>query len=290
MRCEPQQYKATIKIHNIQKVTMGKTKNVDMSATEDTIKRVEAPAEAEASQPEVQADQAETTTDSVANQTETAAKATETDKTEAETAPAAPAKKRQPKTRSPKYQKVRSQVDKTRTYDAFSAVELVKRLSYSKFPGTISAHGVVKDTGLKVEVKFPHATGQTRTVAIASDELLKQIEAGQIEFDVLLSTPDMMPKLAKHARVLGPKGLMPNPKNGTIVDNPEKAKKAFESGKTLIATERKAPLIHVAIGKTDLDTKQIVENLQTLTTALRGKLFKLTISATMSPGVKVEVG
>lgn len=230
---------------------MGSTKNVDMSATDTDVKIVEAP-------------------------TETAAEETKT------TAP----KKAKP--RSAKYQKVRAQVDKTRLYDPFSAVELVKRLSYSNFTGTITAHGVVKETGTKADITFPHSTGKTVTVAVADEALLKKIEAGDIEFDVLIATPDMMPKLAKHARVLGPKGLMPNPKNGTIVDDPAKAKKAFEAGKITVKTEKKAPLIHVTVGNTEMETKAIVENIQTLTKAFKGKLLKLSLAASMSPGVKVD--
>lgn len=242
-----------------------------MSATTDEIKIVSNPGDA-----------SQTGDDQTATSDQTDAAAT-TDVTPT------PVKAREPKQRSGKYNKVRSQVDKTRLYDAFSAIELIKRLSYSKFDGTITAHGQLRETGEKAEIVFPHSTGQSVTVAIADDKLLKDIEAGVIEFDILISTPDMMPKLAKHARVLGPKGLMPNPKNGTIVTDPEKAKKSFEKGKILVKTEKKAPLIHVAIGKTTMETKALVENLQALTKAFKGKLLKLTLAASMSPGVKVEI-
>ena len=207
----------------------------------------------------------------------------------AEEAVAVPKVKKATRTRSKKYQATKGQVDRTRFYDAFSAIELVKKLSYTKFAGTISAEGLVKTTGDKFTVNFPHATGKKIRVAIVDDALLTDIEAGKIDFDVLLTTPVYMPKLAKLARVLGPKGLMPNPKNETITTDPEKKKAELESGRVIIKTEKKAPLIHVAIGKTSADTKELVENLQALTKAVGDKLVKLSLSATMSPGIKVEL-
>jgi large subunit ribosomal protein L1 len=97
----------------------------------------------------------------------------------------------------------------------------------------------------------------------------------------------MMPKLTKFARVLGPKGLMPNPKMGTLTPNPEKAKEQLEAGSITIKTEKKAPLIHVTIGKVSHDTKNLVENIEALAKKLKGKLVRLSISASMSPGIKV---
>lgn len=257
---------------------MGTKRNVDMSATTDTIKVVAAPV-------------LETTdTEPTATNNEAVAEAPASSAEDSETAPVAPTKTpRRAHQRSSRYQKVRAQVDKTRLYDVFSAVELVKKLSYTKFEGTITAHGIVREADDKAEVAFPHSTGRALRVAIADEALLTQIEAGQIEFDVLISAPSMMPKLAKFARVLGPRGLMPNPKNGTITEDPAKAKKSFESGKTIVKTEKKAPLIHVNIGKTSMETKDLVENIQALTKAFKGKLLKLTLAASMSPGVKVEI-
>jgi large subunit ribosomal protein L1 len=192
------------------------------------------------------------------------------------------------KVRSKKYQAVRSKIDRTRAYDPFAAIELVKKLSYSKFAGTISAHMTVREVGLSKELALPHSTGQTRKIEIFSDETIKKIEAGNIDFDVLLATPQSMSKLTKFAPVLGPKGLMPNPKNGTLTTNPEQRKDELSAGTMVLKTERKAPLIHVSIGNTEMETKQLVENLETLIQAFKNKLKKVTISATMSPGVKVE--
>lgn len=193
------------------------------------------------------------------------------------------------RTRSEKYQAVRSQVDKTKTYDPFAAVELVKKLSYSKFAGTVTADIVVKEEGQSITLTFPHTTGKSIRVGVVSDEVIAQIEAGNIDFDVLVTSPQFMPKLAKLARVLGPKGLMPNPKNGTISENPEVKKKELEGGQTTIKTEKKAPLMHVTLGKTDMATKDLVENLQALIGTLGMKAQKISLSATMSPSIKVTL-
>lgn len=197
-----------------------------------------------------------------------------------------PAKKQ---AHSSRYRLARSQVDKTKLYDSTAAIDLIKKLSYSNFSGTITAEGVLLEVGDKFEMTFPHSTGKTIRVAIANDDLLKTIEAGVIDFDVLLTTPQFMPKLAKLARVLGPKGLMPNPKNGTITPHPEDRQKELEAGKTLIKTEKKAPLIHVNLGKTTDSTEALVENLEALKKAAGRRLLRLSIAATMSPGVKVIV-
>ncbi|MBU2543557.1 hypothetical protein KJ707_03265 [Patescibacteria group bacterium] len=195
----------------------------------------------------------------------------------------------QKKTRSLKYKAVRAQIDKTRKYDPFSAIELVKKLSYSSFAGTITAHVVLMDKfiGERAQLQFPHTTGQSLKVEIANDEILQKIEAGKIDFDVLLSTPDMMPKLAKLAKILGPRGLMPNPKQGTLTAKPKEKKKELESGKITVSAERKAPLLHIVIGSTTMDTKQLQENLLALIKAFKGKIVTVALAATMGPGVKV---
>lgn len=206
-----------------------------------------------------------------------------------ESSEAAAKPKKAARVRSHQYQAVRAQVDKTKTYDVFAAVELVKKLSYTKFAGTITADAVLKEEGFQVNMAFPHSTGRSLTVAIVNEQVLKEIEAGQLNFDVLVTEPRFMPQLAKFAKVLGPKGLMPNPKNGTVTANPELKKQELEGGKVTLKGEKKAPLMHVSIGKTDMDTKALVENLQALLAALKGKVVKLSISASMSPSVKVVI-
>ncbi|MGD9128907.1 MAG: 50S ribosomal protein L1 [Candidatus Woesebacteria bacterium] len=193
------------------------------------------------------------------------------------------------KIRSKKYQATRSQIDKSKAYDLATAVELVKKLSYSKFDGTITAALVVKKPGEKAELNFPHATGQTVKVAIVSPAVLKKINDNQIDFDVLLATPQDMPKITKFAKILGPKGLMPNPKNGTLTPNPELKKKELAAGKMTIKTEKKAPLMHVTVGKVSMDSKALLENVQALIKALKGKISKMSLAASMSPSVKVAI-
>lgn len=240
---------------------MGSRKrNTDMSVT-DEIKIVAAP----------EAEQAEA--------------ATETTETDAVESP----KKTKVTGRSQKYHSVRAKIDKTKAYEPTAAIELVKKLSYSKFVGSLELHAVVKEAGTSFSVSMPHSTGRAIKVAIATDELLKEIEAGTIAFDVLVSSPQFMPKLAKLARILGPKGLMPNPKSGTLTDNPELKKKELEGGKVTIKTEKKAPLVHMVIGKLDMDTAKLAENLAAVLKSLRGKAEKVSLSATMSPGVKVAI-
>ena len=198
-----------------------------------------------------------------------------------------PAKKS--KIRGQKYVAAKSMVDRTKLYTIEKAVAMAKRTATSSFIETLEAHLVLKEE-LTVDVKFPHTTGQSRVVAIASDELLEQLERGEITFTVLVAHPSMMPKLAKFARLLGPKGLMPNPKTGTISPDPEKRKAELESGSITIRSEKKAPLMHVVLGKTSLTEEQLSENLRALFKAFpAGKLLRCTISSTMGPGIHVRV-
>lgn len=235
---------------------MGSKKNVDKTSTEEKIKIVEA-----APAPVAEADQAE----------EKAA-----------------APKKAKRLRGKKYQAVRAKVDKSKSYNPAEAVELVKKLSYSKFVGSLEAHLVVKEVGQNVDLALPHSTGKSVKVAIVDAALLSDIEAGKIDFDVLVASPEFMPKLAKFARVLGPKGLMPNPKNGTLTPKPEIKKKELEAGKFNLKTEKKAPLMHLSIGKMDMSSKELTENLEALLKVLNGKLLKVSIAASMSPSVKVN--
>jgi len=98
---------------------------------------------------------------------------------------------------------------------------------------------------------------------------------------VLVSSPQFMPKLAKYARILGPKGLMPNPKNGTLSPNPERAVKELAAGKQIIKTEKKQPLMHISLGKTSTETKALIENLRALYSPLKNKVISITISSTV---------
>ena len=193
------------------------------------------------------------------------------------------------KVRGKKYQAVRAKLDKSKLYPVKEAVELVKKLSYSRFVGSVEAHIVVREVGDSVNLALPHSTGQSVKVTIVDAEVLSNIEAGKIDFDILVAHPEFMPKLAKFAKILGPKGLMPNPKNGTLTPNPELKKKELEAGKFNLKTEKKAPLMHLIIGKTDMSSADLVANIETLVKALKGKILKLVIAPSMGPGIKVLV-
>lgn len=193
--------------------------------------------------------------------------------------------------RGKKYQEKRKLVDRTKTYPLTDAIKLLKRISISQFNGSVDAHFNLtsKSTGLKGEITFPHPTGKKQNIKIADEKLIAQLEKGKIDFTALVTTPAMMPKLAKYARLLGPRGLMPNPKTGTITDKPEELVKKL-AGSAHFKTEAKAPLIHMSIGKVDSPEKDLLENFKALIKAIGRKNIKKTvISPTMGPGIKVNL-
>lgn len=205
-------------------------------------------------------------------------------------------KARQVKQKSKKYQKVASLVDKNKLYPIKDAVELVKKTSVTKFDGTVELHvtlrpEVLGDTkSFRGSVRLPHATGRIIKVAIADEALIATIEAGKIDFDILVAHPSMMAKLAKHAKVLGPKGLMPNPKNGTVTENPEKRAKELAGGEVNFKNEPEQPLLHLVAGKVSQPDKELVENVDAYLSAInRSKILRVTLSATMGPGIKVAL-
>jgi large subunit ribosomal protein L1 len=119
---------------------------------------------------------------------------------------------------------------------------------------------------------------------------LANIEKGKIDFDILVTHPSFMPKLARFAKVLGPKGLMPNPKAGTISANPEEVVKKFSKGVLRWKTEPKFPLIHQMIGKISFETKALAENAEKLINVVgKTHVKKAVIKSTMSPSIKLEV-
>jgi large subunit ribosomal protein L1 len=201
-----------------------------------------------------------------------------------------------PKPRSKKYQEAAKLVDKTKVYPLAEAIDLVKKTSYTKFDGTVELHlnlnpntlGEKKD--FRGSVSLPHGTGKQVRVVVADDALLTEIEAGKINFDILVSHPSMMPKLAKVARILGPKGLMPNPKTGTVTEDVEKRVKELSHGQVNFKTEPENPIIHLMVGKVSFDDKKLTENTNAILDAVgRNKIAKATMTTTMGPGLKIEV-
>lgn len=265
---------------------MGAKKNVNKVITTDTVKHVKV---TDSTSAEVKADVlVDSATDSSEVKGSTHTEATDTN-ANSDTNPEVETAKTAKQGRSKKYVTVRAKLDRTKLYSIADAVKIVQELSYSKFDGTISVDGVVKEVGNLGNITFPHSTGQTRRVVIVDDQVLADIDAGKIEFDVLVAHPQFMPKLAKHARVLGPKGLMPNPKVGTLTPNPEAKKKELEAGVITIKTEKKAPVIHLIVGKVSTKPEMVVENIEELTKVLGTRLRKLSISASMSPGVRIKL-
>jgi len=201
-----------------------------------------------------------------------------------------------PRQHGKKYQEAAKLVDKTKTYTLKEALKLVKLTSITKFDGTVELHininpltlGDKKD--IRGSVNLPHGTGKQVKVAVADDKLIDEITAGKINFDILVAHPSMMPKLAKVARVLGPKGLMPNPKTGTVTTDIEKRVKELSSGQVNYKSEPDNPIIHMAVGKVSFEEKQLVENIEAVLSALgKNKLTKVTITTTMGPGIKLTL-
>lgn len=194
------------------------------------------------------------------------------------------------KTRGKKYQELKKMVDKNKTYSIKDAITLLKKMNQFGFDQTVELHLNVDKTGLKGEVELPYSTGKTVRVAIVDDKVLAQIEKGEINFDVLITHPSYMPKLARFARVLGPKGLMPNPKAGTISDKPEEVAKKFEKGLLRWKTEPKFPLIHQAVGKLSLDEEKLIANaLAFLKSVGRAHIRTAFVKATMTPSIKLSL-
>lgn len=196
---------------------------------------------------------------------------------------------RTPRLRGKKYNEVRAKVDRNKLYSAKEAIKLVKETSFSKFDGSVELHLVVKKTGLSVNISLPHSGGREKKVEIASDETIKKLETGKIDFDILVATPEMMPKLVPFARILGPKGLMPNPKNGTLVTDIKKAK-SYEGNSVTIKTEKEAPLIHTVIGKVSQKEAELTENLEAVVKGVSNKqIEKAYLKATMGPSIKISI-
>lgn len=198
-------------------------------------------------------------------------------------------KKTKPKKkRGKKYLAARTKIDPTKTYTLPEAIKLVKETSFSGFDATVEAHLVTLKPGIQAEVTLPYFQGKTKRVEIASDETLKKLEAGKIDFDILISTPAFMSKLVKYAKVLGPKGLMPNPQNGTITDQPEEAVKKLQKGATSLKTEQSAPLVHTVFGKVSQKEEELEANLKAILAAVgTNNIKKAVICSSMGPGIKL---
>lgn len=221
-----------------------------------------------------------------------------------------------------KYREQAAKVEQNKLYAPREAVALAKSTSYSKFNGTMEAHirlGVdpkYADQNVRDVVVLPHGLGKTIRVLVfaegegariakeagaehvADDELIKKIQEGWADFDVAIATPELMGKVGRLGRVLGPRGLMPNPKTGTVVPATDlpRAIKESKAGRVEFRVDKTGNL-HVPIGKVNFSEQQLFDNFSTLLAAVvKAKpasakgiyLRKIVVTATMGPGVKVD--
>ena len=194
------------------------------------------------------------------------------------------------KVRGKKYQTVKKKIDVTKYYPLKEAVKLVKETSLSKFDGKVEAHITVLDIGNVGEITFPHLETASKKIVILNDTILAEIKEGKVNFDIIIASPATMPKLLPLARILGPKGLMPNPKNGTLTDKPEESLKKLSAAKTNLKTEKKAPVLHTIVGKISQKDEEIIDNIKELIKVIKAnKIKKLALCATIGPSVKVLI-
>jgi len=219
--------------------------------------------------------------------------------TEASSVPSTPASvpsvvarkpSRPPRSHGKAYLSAKKLIEPGKLYPISEAIELVKKTSITEFDGSVEVHLNTKEKGIRGQVSFPHGIGREVRVAIANDELIDKVINGKIDFDILVSSPVMMPKLVKVAKILGPRGLMPNPKTGTISDKPEELAKKLSSGQIQFKTESEAPIIHMVIGRVSFPAKHLEENFSALLKAIgTDKIKSVFLKSTMSPSIRVKI-
>lgn len=213
-----------------------------------------------------------------------------------------------------------AQVDNTKTYSASEAVELLKKVSFENFDASVefairlNLDPRKAEQNLRGAVVLPHGTGKTKRVLVfaqgdkakeaeaagaeyvGDDEYVQKILDGWIDFDTVVATPDMMGKVGRLGRTLGPKGLMPNPKTGTVTMDVTKAINEIKAGKVEYRVD-KVGNIHVAIGKKSFDNEKLIENLRVIYETLvklrpstvKGTFVQnVSIASTMGPGIKID--
>lgn len=233
-----------------------------------------------------------------------------------------------PKTRSrlerrgKNYRKIAEQVDTKKLYSLAEALALAGKTNPAKFDATVELHLNLNvdprqaDQNIRGTVALPHGTGKTVRVAVfaptdqldkakkagadiaGEDDFLQLLDKEQLDFDVLIATPQMMPRLGKYARMLGPRGLMPNPKSGTVTPNVAKAVQEAKAGRVEYRVDKQG-IVHQGIGKVSFDAAKLTENAQVFIASInsvkpasiKGTYIKaVAVSTTMGPGIKVDLG
>ncbi|GAA2902278.1 50S ribosomal protein L1 [Enterococcus pseudoavium] len=222
--------------------------------------------------------------------------------------------------KSKKMQDALKKVDTTKAYPVAEAVALAKEINFAKFDATVevayklSVDPKKADQQIRGAVVLPNGTGKTQTVLVfakgekakeaeaagadfvGDDDMVAKIQGGWFDFDVVVATPDMMATVGKLGRVLGPKGLMPNPKTGTVTMDVTKAVEEVKAGKVTYRVD-KAGNVHVPIGKVSFDDAKLVENFNTINETLvkakpataKGQYIKnISLTTTFGPGIHVE--
>lgn len=203
---------------------------------------------------------------------------------------------------SKKYFEAAEQVDKGRKYSIPEAVEMAQKTSYTKFDGTLEIHVSTNVKNLRGLVQLPFASGKKLKIIafgkgaedsgadlVGDDKALEEIMKGRVGFDALIATPDWMPRLARAAKVLGPRGLMPNPKNNTVTTDLKKAVDELQSGRTEYKSEKNLPVIHLGLGKLSQPGEELTQNIKVLLTTIgKSKVKKAAITATMGPSIKID--
>ena len=194
------------------------------------------------------------------------------------------------KVRGKKYIESKTKIRGANLYSLEDAIKLLKDISSVKFDSTFEMHLITKKVGTTAQVTLPFSSGKRKKIEVADEKTLEKLKAGKIDFDLLLATAEMMPKLVVFAKLLGPKGLMPNPKNGTIVKSSRDADK-FKGNLISLKTEKEQPLIHTSFGKVSQKTEELVKNAESILNALGGSktITKAFIKSTMSPSVKIVI-